>query len=68
MEDHEPYNVVPREELVARRAAVARRLDDGYHRIDQALVSGEDITAWEDFWIELLSQYETLSDEVERAA
>ena len=61
-------NLIGRDELVARRAAVARRLDDGYRRIDQAMLSGEDIVAWEDFWIELLSQYESLSDELERAA
>lgn len=35
-----------------------RRLNDGYVRIEQALAQGQDVTAWEDFWIELLRQYE----------
>jgi hypothetical protein len=42
---------------------LTRRLNDGYERIEQALARGEDVTAWEEFWIELLHQYEQLSDE-----
>lgn len=39
-------------------AQLHRRLDDGYQRIDQARERGEDTTAWESFWIDLLRQYE----------
>lgn len=44
------------------------RLVDGYHRIDSARASGQDVTAWEDFWIDLLHRYESLCDEVRVAA
>jgi hypothetical protein len=29
---------------------------------------GEDVSAWEDFWIDLLHQYESLHDELPQAA
>lgn len=45
-----------------------RRLNDGYARIDQALAQGNDVSAWEDFWIELLHQYESAVDYVPEAA
>jgi hypothetical protein len=45
-----------------------RRLVDGYARIDEARMLGEDVTAWEDFWIDLLHQYESLHDELPQAA
>ena len=40
-----------------------RRLEDGYRRIDQALRHGEDVEAWEAFWISLLREYEAVCDE-----
>lgn len=52
--------------LASRDAEIARlyaRLSDGYQRIDDAIASGQDVTAWEDFWIELLHQYEALCDD-----
>jgi len=53
-----------RDEIGARRRTLERRLDDGYLRIDQALRSGEDIDAWEDFWIHLLHEYESVCDDI----
>lgn len=44
-----------------------RRLDDGYRRIDQGIADGIDVTHWEEFWIDLLRQYEVLSDQVAAA-
>lgn len=44
----------------AEIARLARRLDDGYHMIDQRRQRGEDVTMLEDFWIRLLHQYEAL--------
>ncbi len=38
------------------------RLVDGYHRIEVARAKGDDVSVWEDFWIELLHRYETLCD------
>jgi hypothetical protein len=55
-------------ELERRRLCLARRLDDGYRRIDHAVVSGTDVSAWESFWIELLREYEAVCDELQEAA
>lgn len=43
-------------------AFLAHRLDDGEARIQAALLRGEDVAAWEDFWLRLLHQYESLHD------
>lgn len=57
-----------RSAIVSRRQSLERRLDDGYGRIDQALRDGADIAAWEDFWIRLLREYESLCDDLRPAA
>lgn len=44
------------------------RLADGFQRIDVARTRGEDVSAWEDFWIELLHRYEALCDDDRIAA
>jgi len=54
---------VRRDGIDARRQTLESRLDDGYRRIDQALHAGEDVRAWEDFWIRLLHEYEAVCDE-----
>jgi len=46
-----------------RREVLRRRLDDGYDRIELALSDGQDVSQWESFWIDLLRQYESLSEE-----
>jgi len=51
-----------------RRQSLARRLEDGYHRIDQAISTGADVAAWESFWIDLLHEYEAVCDELREAA
>jgi len=45
-----------------------RRLLDGYARIEGAIALGEDVTAWENFWIDLLRQYESAVDGLPVAA
>ncbi len=45
-----------------------RRIDDGYARIESARSRGQDVTAWEEFWIELLHQYELAVNEFPEAA
>jgi hypothetical protein len=55
------------DDFVAQRTALVRRLDDGYVRIEQAIVTGEDVQAWEEFWISLLADYESLSDQLRAA-
>ena len=42
-----------------------QRLDDGYRRIESGQLLGADVTQWEDFWIDLLHQYEQLADQAE---
>lgn len=44
-----------------------RRLTEGCARIDEAIARGDDVTAWELFWIDLLHQYEAAWD-AQRAA
>ncbi len=44
------------------------RLADGCQRIDVARTRGENVSAWEDFCIELLHQYEALCDQDRIAA
>jgi hypothetical protein len=46
-----------------RRDRLARRLDDGWARIDAAALAGEDVEGWETFWINLLREYEALCEE-----
>ena len=48
--------------------ALERRLDDGYARIEEALARGEDVSAWESFWIDLLHLYEAEWDSLPEAA
>lgn len=59
---------VRRDRITVRREILARRLEDGYLRIEQALAGGADVTAWEDFWIQLLHEYESVCDELREAA
>jgi hypothetical protein len=54
--------------LDRRRQSLAGRLEDGYHRIDQAIATGSDVAAWETFWIDLLQEYEAVCDELREAA
>jgi hypothetical protein len=56
------------EDLNARRTTLEDRLDDGYQRIDQAVLSGTDVTEWESFWLRLLGEYEDVCRELEQAA
>ena len=55
-------------DLDARCRTLEDRLDDGYHRIDQAVLSGADVSQWELFWLRLLSEYEDVWRELDRAA
>lgn len=58
-------------EMSSRMTEVAqleRRLDDGYARIEQAKLDGIDTTAWEEFWVKLLVEYQSICDELTQAA
>lgn len=54
--------------LDVRRRTLEDRLDDGYQRIDQAVLSGSDVTEWESFWLGLLGEYEDVCRELDQAA
>jgi len=56
------------DDLRQRQSALERRLEDGFIRIGEAEVEGRDIGAWEDFWVSLLREYESVCDELQRAA
>lgn len=43
-----------------RKAMLELRLGDGFQRIELAAAAGEDISAWESFWLQLLDDYESL--------
>lgn len=51
-----------------RLEILERRLDDGYERIEQAIARGENVTHWEDFWLDLLHQYEAACLPLDEAA
>lgn len=43
-----------------------QRLDDGYQRIEDGISRGDNVERWEEFWFDLLHQYEELSDHLNR--
>jgi len=56
------------DELRARKMSLEQRLEDGDLRIRNAELQGRDVEAWEEFWLTLLNEYETICDELELAA
>jgi hypothetical protein len=56
------------DELRRRKLTLEQRLDDGFVRIGEAEVLGKEIGAWESFWLSLLSEYESVCDELDQAA
>lgn len=57
-----PVGPVAQTHIATDPAGIARRLEDGYARIDEAILRGVDIHAWEDFWLQLLEEYEEVCD------
>lgn len=55
-------------DIAERRQALERRLDDGYLRIEEALRAGVDVSTWEDFWFQLLADYEGVCEHEREAA
>ncbi len=52
----------------ARCQVLEQRLEDGYRRIEQALVECADVRAWEQFWLDLLAEYEAVCHDLAAAA
>ena len=64
-----PQNEVARQawlnriqDLTEKRDTLIGRLDNGAAAIEKARAEGQDVTSWEDFWIVLLRNYETVCD------
>lgn len=52
------------EALETRRDELVRRLEKGSRQIDELRAAGGDTLEWETFWIRLLSEYESVCDEL----
>lgn len=52
----------------SRASDLERRLDEGYRMIEDRKARGYDVAHLEDFWIELLHEYEALFDALPEAA
>ncbi len=50
-------------ELETEIQRLVGRLEDGFDKISEAALNGQDTTRWEDVWIKLLADYEALYDE-----
>lgn len=48
-----------------RIKTLEQRLNTGYELIDKRKAAGLDVTKLEDFWIQLLHEYEAACDELE---
>jgi hypothetical protein len=50
--------------LTEKRDELVERLDIGAAKIEEARAQGKDVSTWEDHWIYLLHQYETICDKL----
>lgn len=55
-------------DLDTRRETLEYRLEDGFQRIDRAVLDGADVSEWETFWIRLLHEYEGVCRQLDMAA
>jgi hypothetical protein len=55
-------------DLRRQKERLEQRLEDGYTRINEADTLGRDVSAWEEFWLSLLREYESICDELLDAA
>ena len=56
------------ETIEDRMARLELRLQDGFARIGEAMSHGIEVETWERHWIQLLREYESLSDDLADAA
>lgn len=57
-----PLSLVPRDEREQLRDQLELRLVDGDIRISHAEQQGLDVRAWEEFWLNLLTEYVAICD------
>lgn len=55
-------------ELARHRDSLYTRLETGYERIERVIAAGDSPKAWENFWIDLLREYERVCDELTHRA
>lgn len=67
MADQHYWDQLSHSELLAELASLDRRLRDGEARIEAAIANGDQVAAWEEFWIKLLHEYEALHDRISSA-
>ena len=53
---------------IEQRDRLIERLELGDTRIREAQAAGEDVGSWEDFWIDLLHEYEQVCRDLGQAA
>jgi hypothetical protein len=51
-------------DLRQRQERLVERLDTGAALIEEKRSKGEDVTQWEDFWIQLLREYEDVCEQL----
>ncbi len=56
------------DDLRRQKARLEQRLEDGYVRIGEAEALGREVSSWEDFWLTLLRDYESVCNELLDAA
>lgn len=49
-------------ELEVKRDEFVARLDVGAVRIEDARAKGKDVSEWENYWLQLIRQYEAVCD------
>ena len=57
-------HTAPATDLQDRKAELIRRLQDGDEQISAAKRNGADTTRWENHWITLLREYESVCREI----
>lgn len=50
--------------LEEKRDEYHQRLDIGAEKIEEANLQGKDTTTWQNYWIQLLRQYEAVVDKI----
>ena len=55
---------IDRHSMEAEIQRILFRLEDGFENIARAAADGDDVSRWEDIWIELLGEYERLHDQL----
>jgi len=52
--------------LIKKRDELVERLETGAVKIEEARSQGRDVTSWEDYWIQLLHEYESACDKIRK--